>query len=110
MTQSSGRRSQGYHAVLGVSQTASLDEIKTAYRQLARQYHPDLNPGCREAEERFKEINAAYVDLSSRSPGVKPTYTAHRATSQVPQGSSVKEGDRNAVYELFMNGLGGKRR
>jgi DnaJ domain len=102
MTQSSGRSSQGYHAVLGVSQTASLDEIKTAYRQLARQYHPDLNPGCREAEERFKEINAAYVDLSSRSPGVKPTYTAPR--------SSVKEGDRSAVYELFMNGLGGKRR
>jgi DnaJ domain len=107
MTQSSGRSSQGYHAVLGVSQTASLDEIKTAYRQLARQYHPDLNPGCREAEERFKAVNAAYVDLSSRSPGVQPSYAVPRSSANQGDRSSV---DRDAVYDLFMNGLGGKRR
>jgi hypothetical protein len=106
MTHSSRRGSQGYHAVLGVSQTASLDEIKAAYRQLARQCHPDLNPGCRDAEERFKEINAAYVDLSSRSPGVKPSDAVPRSSVN----GVVNGVDRNAVYDLFMTGLGGKPR
>ncbi len=49
-----------YYAVLGVSKTASSKEISKAYRTLARQYHPDTNQGDAEAEERFKEISAAY--------------------------------------------------
>jgi curved DNA-binding protein len=48
-----------YYAILGVSKTASLEEIKKAYRKLARKYHPDLNPGNKESEARFKEINEA---------------------------------------------------
>ena len=53
-----------YYAILGVSKTATAEDIKKAYRKLARQYHPDLNPGDKKAEERFKEINEAYEVLS----------------------------------------------
>jgi curved DNA-binding protein len=53
-----------YYEVLGVGRTASADEIKSAYRKLARKFHPDLNPGDKAAEERFKELQAAYDVLS----------------------------------------------
>lgn len=53
-----------YYAVLGVPKTASAEEIKKAYRKLARQYHPDANPGNKQTEEKFKEVSAAYDVLS----------------------------------------------
>jgi len=53
-----------YYKVLGVGKNASEDEIKKAYRKLARRYHPDANPGDRKAEERFKEISQAHDVLS----------------------------------------------
>jgi len=53
-----------YYKILGVSKTANEMEIKTAYRKLARKYHPDLNPGNKEAETKFKEINEANEVLS----------------------------------------------
>jgi curved DNA-binding protein len=53
-----------YYSVLGVKKDASVDEIKKAFRKLARQHHPDVNPGDEAAEERFKEINEAYEVLS----------------------------------------------
>ena len=53
-----------YYKVLDVSRTATADEIKTAFRKLAMQYHPDRNPGDKQAEEHFKEINEAYQVLS----------------------------------------------
>ncbi len=53
-----------YYEILGVPRTATLEEIKAAYRKLALQYHPDRNPGNAEAEERFKEIAEAYAVLS----------------------------------------------
>ena len=52
------------YKVIGVDKKASDDEIKKAYRKLARQYHPDKNPGDKQAEERFKEIQEAYGILS----------------------------------------------
>ena len=53
-----------YYAILGVKRGASEKEIRQAYRRLARKHHPDVNPGDKAAEERFKEINAAYEVLS----------------------------------------------
>ncbi|MHA1369707.1 MAG: DnaJ domain-containing protein [Promethearchaeota archaeon] len=55
-----------YYEVLGVSRDATQDEIKRAFRRLAKKYHPDMNPNDKDAEERFKEINEAYSVLSDR--------------------------------------------
>ena len=61
-----------YYEILGISRNATEDEIKKAYRQLALQYHPDRNPGDKEAEERFKEAAEAYEVL--RDPQKKELY------------------------------------
>ncbi|HEY7166308.1 MAG TPA: J domain-containing protein [Candidatus Binatia bacterium] len=53
-----------YYQVLGVARKASVDDIRKAYRKLARKYHPDINPGDKSAEEKFKEISVAYEVLS----------------------------------------------
>src|ERR1051325_1191578 len=53
-----------YYEVLGVKRDASDDEIKKAYRKLARKFHPDLNPGDKTAEDQFKQLQAAYDVLS----------------------------------------------
>ena len=65
-----------YYEVLGVPRTASADEIKRAYRQLARKHHPDLQPAAErvKAAERFKEINEAYEVLSD--PDKRAKYDA----------------------------------
>ncbi|MEL7314594.1 MAG: J domain-containing protein [Cyanobacteria bacterium J06559_3] len=55
---------RNYFELLGVTQEASLEDVKRAYRQLARKYHPDLNPGDKDAEERFKMLGEAYEVLS----------------------------------------------
>ena len=52
-----------YYKILGVGREASKDEIAKAFKKLARKYHPDLNPGNKESEEKFKEINEAYEVL-----------------------------------------------
>lgn len=64
-----------YYEVLGVSKDASQDEIKRAFRQLAKKHHPDANPGDKDAEARFKEINEAYEVLSD--PTKRSNYDAY---------------------------------
>src|SRR5438552_2821928 len=55
-----------YYEILGVKRGATEDEIKRSYRKLARQYHPDRNPGDKSAETKFKEIQEAYDTLSDK--------------------------------------------
>ena len=66
-----------YYEVLGVGRTASDDELKKAYRKLAKQYHPDVNPGNAEAEAKFKEINEAYEVLSDKDKRAKYDQFGH---------------------------------
>ena len=54
-----------YYEILGIDKSANGDEIKKSFRKLAMQYHPDRNPGDKEAEAKFKEINEAYEILNT---------------------------------------------
>ncbi len=79
-----------YYEILGVSKTASADEIKKAYRTLAFKYHPDRNPGDTAAEEKFKQINAAYDvlgDEAKRRNYDAGRYSAENAYSYANQNS-----------------------
>lgn len=58
---------RNYYAILGVARDATFEEVKKAFRKLALQYHPDRNPGNKDAEEKFKDINEAYEVLSDAS-------------------------------------------
>ena len=68
-----------YYEVLGLDKSADADAIKRAYRQLAKKYHPDLNPGDAEAEKNFKEVNEAYSILSDTEKKAKYDQFGHAA-------------------------------
>ena len=68
-----------YYEVLGLDKNADSDSIKRAYRQLAKKYHPDLNPGDAEAEKNFKEVNEAYSILSDADKKAKYDQFGHAA-------------------------------
>ena len=95
--------SRDYYEVLGVKRDASADDLKKAFRHLARKYHPDLNKGSKEAEEKFKEINEAYQVLSD--PQKKAQYDQGGHVEFAPGDAA---GYRSPSYEdLFRDyGLG----
>jgi len=85
------------YEVLGVAKTATPDEIKSAYRKLAMQYHPDRNPGNKEAEEKFKEAASAYEILSSPEKRKQYDQFGH----QGPQGGFHGQGMN--MEDIFAN-------
>ena len=88
-----------YYEILGVDRKASLEEIKKAYRNLAKKYHPDLNPKNRkEAEEKFKEIAEAYEVLSD--PQKRAQYDRFGKVGNIPN-TDFGEGDFGRVEDLF---------
>ncbi len=100
-----------YYEVLGIQKGASEDEIKKAYRKSAKKYHPDLHPGDKVAEEKFKEVNEAYEVLSDSEKrarydqfghaGVDPNFGAGGGS---PFGQDVDIGD---IFNSFFGGFGG---
>jgi molecular chaperone DnaJ len=85
------------YAVLGVSRDASPEEIKSSYRRLARQYHPDVNKSDADAEERFKEIGQAYAILSDEQK--RAQYDRFGTTDDVP--SDTFFGGASTISDLF---------
>ena len=106
-----------YYEVLGVARGASEDEIKKAYKKMARKYHPDLNPGDKTAEEKFKEVNEAYEVLSDANKrarydqyghaGVDPNFGAGGGAGF---DGSFDFGDLGDIFGSFFGGFGGARR
>lgn len=84
-----------YYEVLGVPKTASADEIKKAYRQLAKQYHPDLHPDDKECEEKFKEINEANEVLSDPDKRAKYDQFGHAAFDPTQGAGGFQGGSGN---------------
>ncbi len=105
--------SEDYYEILGVSRDASLDEIKRAYKKLAKKYHPDLNQGNKEYEEKFKKINEAYKVLSDSK--LREQYDRFGSTDSSHTGfdfSGFTDDFFSDIFEDFFGSgfFGGRRR
>ncbi|OKH39736.1 hypothetical protein NIES2119_05665 [[Phormidium ambiguum] IAM M-71] len=90
-----------YYTILELHETASLSAIKQAYRQLARRYHPDLNPHNKMAEIKFKEINTAYQVLSNLKKN-------QRSNSLINHRNMKSTAFKSDIYDIFAFALQGK--
>lgn len=106
-----------YYEVLGVDRNASEEELKKAYRKLSKKYHPDLNPGDKSAEEKFKEINEAYEVLSDPQKRAAYDQFGHAGAQGFGgqggfgdfQGGFGAEEIFGDIFDMFFGG-GGRRR
>lgn len=99
-----------YYEVLGISKDASAEEIKRAFRKVAKKYHPDVNPDDKVAESKFKEANEAYAVLSNPQTRSKYDRFGHSGINQQDfQGfEGFGEGiDLNDIFDNFFGGFGG---
>jgi len=96
-----------YYEVLGVSKGASDDEIKKAFRKLAVKYHPDKNPGDKEAEEKFKEANEAYSVLSDKTKRSRYDQFGHAGVGGDGGGNPFGGGFNGAYGQNFNFDFGG---
>ena len=94
-----------YYQVLGVAKGVALADIKKAYRKLARKYHPDLNPGDKTAEARFKEIQGAYAVLSD--PKKRSHYDQFGRAGDRPPGAGPGMVRPACLSSSGSEGLGG---
>lgn len=91
-----------FYEILGVSKTATADEIKKAYRKVAMQYHPDRNPGDKAAEEKFKEAAEAYEVLSNEDKKAKYDRYGHQAFGPgTAGGGSAYSGNMDDIFSQF---------
>ena len=91
-----------YYEVLGVGKNATQDEIKKSYRKLAMQFHPDRNPGDKQAEENFKEAAEAYEVLSNDEKRAKYDRFGHSGLKSDPGFTNV-----NDIFSHFSDIFGG---
>ena len=98
-----------YYEVLGVDKSADANAIKKAYRSLAKKYHPDMNPGDKEAEAKFKEVNEAYAVLSDEEKKAKYDQFGHAAFDPAAGGAGFGAdfggfGDFGDIFSSFFGG------
>ena len=94
-----------YYEILDVTRDASQDEIKRAYRRLAKKYHPDLNPDDPDAEQKFKEATAAYEILSN--PEMRSRYDKFGNAGVDPQAGNNGFGGFNDIFDDIFDIFGG---
>ena len=107
-----------YYEVLGVSKTATEDDLKKAYRKLAKRYHPDLHPDDKEAEAKFKELNEAYAILSDSDSRAKYDQFGHAGVDPNFAGAGAggfggfggfADFDLGSIFDSFFGGGGSAR-
>src|SRR6266480_3718155 len=96
-----------YYEILGVTKSATADEIKKAYRKTAIQFHPDKNPGNKEAEEKFKEAAEAYEVLSDENKRAQYDRFGHSRAGGGGGGFQGHEMNMDDIFSQFGDIFGG---